>query len=516
MQKYPLFILFVLIMWLLILPVSAQDDTNADNNTDTVETTQTVAENIILNNATTDDSTVWFIEGEPSLVMNGFDLTPLDLELPIFVEAIRISVVSPVPGIPLDAVLYVDENGGSPQDAQLVEWTRTTIDSAGVARIEFPDPVAINAPVLWAGFYLPVDFEFRADTSGSSVLTYWAWQPGGVFDLVNLNTAPVFGPADGSAPVEIDMGGVARITVELFNPASDPDALQRIAPLGVQIAGPADAPLSTLISYPTCGEILYDPNDIAITGSSAFNLNCRTDIPQDGPGLFWNFERVEAGIDSFERHGRLYDITGFGNYVAPNGQNTELVVPVTHCMTPEAIHLDTAVLAVAYGAPQRWEIMPTARYGNLVCAELKHVGMLSYFTPRDPGLETLNANLYFTVPASVYEAEQDIGAENFANCGRLTSIRINMRNDGFELTPATTIRLQDFSVRTGELIAETVFNIPIIAPGETYSFTPSFVAPELFVNEQHRIVLTLDPGGVVAEDNEGDNVQVLEYALQCK
>jgi hypothetical protein len=65
MQKYPLFILFVLIMWLLILPVSAQDDTNADNNTDTVETTQTVAENIILNNATTDDSTVWFIEGEP-------------------------------------------------------------------------------------------------------------------------------------------------------------------------------------------------------------------------------------------------------------------------------------------------------------------------------------------------------------------------------------------------------------------------------------------------------------------
>jgi hypothetical protein len=81
--------------------------------------------------------------------MNGFDLTPLELEMPIFVEAIRISVVSPVPGIPLDAVLYVDENGGSPQDAQLVEWTRTTIDSAGVARIEFPDPVAINAPVLW-------------------------------------------------------------------------------------------------------------------------------------------------------------------------------------------------------------------------------------------------------------------------------------------------------------------------------------------------------------------------------
>lgn len=495
----------VLVMSLLT-PVLAQEGTT---------TTSSDAQTILLNNATTSDSTTWFITGEPSLVMNGFDLTPLNLTPPIFVKAIRIAVVRPVPGITIDAVLYADDTGGSPIDARIVAWERTTIDSAGVARIEFPEPVMITSPVVWAGFYLPVDFRFRADTSGSSVLTYWAWQPAGVFDLANLTSAAVFGPADGSAPVNIDMGGVARITIEVMNPAADPDILREVAPIGVQITAPPNASLSNMTQYSQCSGVSFDHLDIAITARFAFTLNCRTDIPQDGPGLFWNFERVQAGIESFVRPGRLYDITPFGDYRLPDGDSTALRVPVTHCLAPDIMHLEDAVLAVAYGAPQRWKILPTVRYGNVICAELTHAGSLAYLVPRDPSEESLNANLYFTGTGTVFLANEESPEEGRTTCGRETTVRFNIRNDGFEFTPATQVRLQNVALRTGEQLLEVYYDLPALAPGETITRFERFTAPNVYLRERHRIILMVDPANIVAETNENDNVHIFEYQLDC-
>jgi hypothetical protein len=55
----------------------------------------------------------WFITGERSLVMNGFDLSALGVGLPAAVDRVSLVVERPVPGQPIDVVIYQDANGGS-------------------------------------------------------------------------------------------------------------------------------------------------------------------------------------------------------------------------------------------------------------------------------------------------------------------------------------------------------------------------------------------------------------------
>src|SRR5690606_18090063 len=62
-------------------------------------TAQTADGTLTNNNGTA--STLWFISGEPSLVINGFDLNARNITLPIQVESITISVRTPTPGIPV-------------------------------------------------------------------------------------------------------------------------------------------------------------------------------------------------------------------------------------------------------------------------------------------------------------------------------------------------------------------------------------------------------------------------------
>ena len=58
------------------------------------------------------------------------------------------------------------------------------ITQAGTFTVTFTTPVQITQPVVWVGFNLPVGFSFAADTSGTSVLTYWAWTSGGTLRLL--------------------------------------------------------------------------------------------------------------------------------------------------------------------------------------------------------------------------------------------------------------------------------------------------------------------------------------------
>src|SRR5690606_30058278 len=117
------------------------------------------------------------------------------------------------------------------------------------------------------------------DSSGSSVFTYWAWTANSTFDLSNLSTAGVFGPANGTDPVKVDMGGIARITAEV-TPLSEGgfrgDGLNNAGiPVGVQIEG-NDADLSLMRLYSYCGDrLLYDPQDINISAARRFALECR-------------------------------------------------------------------------------------------------------------------------------------------------------------------------------------------------------------------------------------------------
>lgn len=309
----------------------------------------------------------WFISGEPSLVMNGFDLQSLGIARPAVIDRISISVDVPVPGASVTAVVYQDANGGSPIDATLAGQTQVTINASGVFTVTFPTPVTINQPVVWIGFYLPVNFRFFADTSGTSVLTYWAWTPGGTFDVAQLASAAVLGPSDGTAPVNLNLNGKARITAEITG--ANGSTAGGAAPAAGTTPQITAASIASLQPYPGCAAALWDTADEIISLRDEINLHCR-----EVPG--WQSPSSPMG---YVRRGMLYDIQIFrenGNVVLGR-----LDVRVTHCIRPDAAELSSAVLGVAWGSPRVWQILPSVVFGDLVCAEVRRGGNLSYFVP---------------------------------------------------------------------------------------------------------------------------------------
>lgn len=318
-------------------------------------------------------STTWFITGEPSLVMNGFDLDRFpSLRRPIVIESVSISVVRPVPGQPVDVVIYGDKTGGSPVDATLLRrQTVPDIGVAGLVTITLDAPLEFDGRFLWVGFYLPVGFEFLADRAGTSTLTYWAWTPDSTFDLGNLASAQVFGPANGSAPVNLNMNGAARITVGLTGSGGATLFPQTTAtPVAIrQVVGDPGTDLSPMVAYSNCSNVFYDSADINITYRGSVSFHCRIvdrilRPPQDPPG--------------YDRRGVLFDVYVFG---VPSGTES-LPFPVTHCIRAPEQFRETAILGVAHGAPREWIVLPSVRFGDLVCAELKFTGFLSILTPR--------------------------------------------------------------------------------------------------------------------------------------
>lgn len=324
-------------------------------------------ERLLTNNASTGNE-VFFISGEQTLVMNGFDLTPRDILRPAFIDRVTITVAEVADGAS-ELVIYQDFNGGSPIDAELVYQQQLTITQVGSVTITLNEPAEITAPVVWVGFYLPVDFRFYADTSGSSVLTYWAWTPGGTFDLSNLSSAGVFGPADGSAPVNIDLNGIARITAEITsaNPLLGTPVFLATFPTD----GNPEAPLVEMAGYENCEGLFFDAADRAITYDYSIGLECQ-------PVEIW---QAPPTPDGWERRGSLlYDVSMFTD----EGQVKPDVIQyfVTHCVQPSAEEFPNAVIGVAYGAPRAWRLLPTQRFDNLACAELPSGGNVAYFIPR--------------------------------------------------------------------------------------------------------------------------------------
>ncbi len=347
------------------------------------------AGDFVLSNNSGSSSATFFISGEPSLVMNGFDLQPLGIPRPTQLDRVSIDVVSPVAGQSATVVVYQDADGGDPVNATLVGQQAVNITQSGIFTATFNPPLNISQPVIWVGFYLPVDFEFRADRSGTSVLTYWGWSPGTTFDLTNLANAQVFGPGDGSEPVNINMNGIARITAELDTggavATSLPTATSQSSVSGgrltfverdaqdriVQVVGDPNTNLSMMTSYGDffgCGNLYYDTDDIRVNYQFGIQLGCKESIPQLQP----------APPDGYVRVGKTYNVTIFG-LVSPG---TDIIpYPLTHCINMSDTFQDRAVLGLAYGAPHEWEILPTIRFGNFVCTDINYAGAISAFVP---------------------------------------------------------------------------------------------------------------------------------------
>ncbi|MEO1665262.1 MAG: hypothetical protein AAFU54_11530 [Chloroflexota bacterium] len=318
------------------------------------------------------DNDVWRIEGERTVVLNGFDLTPTSLQLPVVIESVTIQVESPVPNGLADAVVYQDPNGGSPADAQLVGLQQVSITQPGVFVAQFQEPVIVTAPVVWVGFNLPVGLEFLADTQGSSVLTYWAWSPGTTFNLLSLSNATILGPSDGSDPVNLDIGGVARITA--FARSANVPADTSPSLLNSEgFVEDADRAAAFLSNYNNCSGLFFDNGDIDITYQSAIGGSC---TEQE----IWRAPIAPAGFNLRGRDGfTIYDVTFFddeGDVISG-----PLLLPVTHCLAPPEGVREQAVIGVAYGTPRRWDLLETQVFGNLACAEIPRGGNIGYLTP---------------------------------------------------------------------------------------------------------------------------------------
>ena len=459
----------------------------------------------ILSNNSGVENENFYIEGEPSLVINGFDLTPLGLNLPVALDAVSISVNTPAPGSGIDLVVYQDGNGGSPVDATLVYRQPVALARSGINRITIDPPVIITEPVVWVGFYLPVGFHFNADQSGSSVLTYWAWTPGGTFDLNALSSAAVLGPGDGTEPVNISMNGVARITAELRTPEYE----ETIAglPLGQQIVDNTPQDTSILRLYPQCDALLYDPEDIAVTASNSFSLECIVADEIDAPTAISQPPNQELDL---QRAGQLYKLREqIPESLRKAGAYNTLPEPVTHCFRVPPVDLERAVIGEAHGTPEKWQILPSVRFGDIVCAEVTMANYISYFLPRT---ESSPPNVNLVVGWSRVNPHP-------LQCGTDTRIVAPIVNTGqswFE-TDSGHVRLsvEDIHVQTG--VTTPLIIMPIntdqLGPGARLMFEIGPVYVTNYVNDLHRLKISVDINNEIEETNEFDNSWFTEYIL---
>ena len=460
---------------------------------------------IILSHNSGDGNGVFFIEGEPSMVLNGFDISPFAADYPMALDAVTISVRQAVPGVPIDLVIYEDENAGSPADATLVHHQQVTINRAGYNRIFLDQAAMINQSVIWVGFYLPVGFRFNADVSGPSVLTYWAWTPGGRFNVSDLSSAAVLGPGDGSEPVNINMEGIARISAELRQLQLEEMSAADV--LGRQQVDDTQADTSGLQQYPFCGDLFYDQDDIYISGDGAFTLHCGVEPEFDAPTYVAQPSGVLLDV---QRAGHLFKIDGqIDPQLHVQGATNTLPVPVTHCMRIPPDDLERAIIAEARGIPETWHVLPSVRFGDLVCAELTTASYLAYFFPRgDDSPQNVNLVLGWS-KINPHPLE----------CGLPAYVDVPLVNTGqswFDTWSGDIkVLIEDVHVATGKVQDWRELKIPtsLLGPGMRHTVRVGPMIVDTYRHELHQVRVTVDYDETVEETNEFDNVWFSEYAL---
>ena len=465
----------------------------------------------LLSNNSGDGNAVFIIEGESSVVINGFDLTPLDLALPVALDSVSISVNTAVPGSSIEMLVYQDANGGSPVDATLVYQQSVTLEQIGVNRIELSQAAIITEPVVWVGFNLPVGFKFNADTSGSSVLTYWAWTAGGTFDLTSLSNAAVLGPGDGSEPVSIAMDGIARITAELRT--AQYEEISAVVPLGRQVTPNVGQDTSIMQAYENCASLLYDPDDINISADSSFTLECSVESEFNAPSYLAQPQNQQLEL---LRLGTLYKLSA---QIPPEqhaaGSVSTLPVRVTHCMRISAGDLERAVIGEVRARvqpapePEKWHILPSVRFNDLVCAEVTVANYIAYFVPEtvdSPQNVNLVQGWTRVNPHPLY-------------CGVATSVIVPIVNTGqdwFDTDDSQiTILIQDIHVSSTIVTEERRIDIATsqLGPGARQAYEIGPINVDAYINELHRLQITVDQDNEVDEINELDNSWFTEYVL---
>ena len=99
-------------------------------------------------------------------------------------------------------------------------------------------------------------------------------------------------------------------------------------------------------------------------------------------------------------------------------------------------------------------------------------------------------------------------------CNKTVAISIDVANLGGQ--PTTTggsISIKDILVSNNQEVASTTGAFGPIQNGQTVNSSGIFLTVTAFVGEQHKLVITVNPGGAVPETNNANNSRELPYTL---
>lgn len=101
-------------------------------------------------------------------------------------------------------------------------------------------------------------------------------------------------------------------------------------------------------------------------------------------------------------------------------------------------------------------------------------------------------------------------------CNQVGRVTVSIRNEGAEDTSAGGwITVEDTIPGRGEPVARSdpANPFPTVRAGETITAIPVTITVSAFTQQTHRIVVSIDSGGHIAETNENDNSDYIEYTL---
>lgn len=98
-------------------------------------------------------------------------------------------------------------------------------------------------------------------------------------------------------------------------------------------------------------------------------------------------------------------------------------------------------------------------------------------------------------------------------CAQTFNIFLDVANFGSTASPSGLISVQDFRSVDNTMQGNTLGAVPSINPGQTVSVGPIPITISTFYDEQHRLVISIDPGNQIIETNKSDNSINALYTL---
>jgi hypothetical protein len=275
-----------------------------------------------------------------------------------------------------------------------------------------------------------------------------------------------------SAPAPVNITVVSRSAQPDATATTNPDALASVTPrvTGQPATADGGGESATTPTSPSASATPTTP-----TASFAQGVNVRR-----GPGLVFD--------------------PPIGAFAA--GQTTEIL----------AVNFGGDWYKVRYGGGEGWV------YAPLVSASGNLSGLRQEAGPAVPTAAPTAIPLPTASPAPQTTANLVAGIVELnpasPTCAQTINIGFDVANLGSQATSASsTVAVQDVRAADGSQQATTVGGFPVIQPGQTFRVTMALTVSTWY-NEDHRLILIIDPNNAVPETNESDNRREVTYRLE--